>query len=246
MTAPPEIPPHARIVELRQYTLVPGRRDELIELFDREFVVPQEDVGMHVVGQFRDLDDPDRFVWLRGFESTSSRADGLTAFYYGPVWARHCQAANATMIDSDNVLLLRPVCLGPSYPLFGRRDAVDRGAGLLCADIFVAEPDDCPPGAVPGAELADALTDALTDAGADVVGLFETSGLPNNFPQLPIRNDTAVVALTRFADSAELAEFMVRTRVGTPYHLAVVRAFGGADLTVERRRLRPTAMSQLR
>ena len=35
-----------------------------------ELEVPQEDVGMRGVGQFRDLHDPDAFVWLRGFERT--------------------------------------------------------------------------------------------------------------------------------------------------------------------------------
>ncbi len=52
------------IVELRQYTLREGRRDELIDLFDREFVETQEQLGIAVLGQFRDLDRPDRFVWL--------------------------------------------------------------------------------------------------------------------------------------------------------------------------------------
>src|SRR5688572_25580775 len=55
------------ITELRQYTLHPGKRDTLIDLFDREFVETQEAVGMTLIGQFRDLDKPDRFVWLRGF-----------------------------------------------------------------------------------------------------------------------------------------------------------------------------------
>ena len=52
----------------------PGRRDDLIELFDREFVETQEAVGIQVIGQFRDLDDPNRFVWLRGFNDMSARA----------------------------------------------------------------------------------------------------------------------------------------------------------------------------
>ena len=30
------------VLELRQYTLHPGRRDELVALFEREFVEPQE------------------------------------------------------------------------------------------------------------------------------------------------------------------------------------------------------------
>ncbi|WP_370943120.1 NIPSNAP family protein [Amycolatopsis sp. cg5] len=102
------------VVELRQYTLRPGRRDELIELFEREFVESQEALGIRLPGRFRDLDDPDRFVWVRGFESMEARKAALEAFYYGPVWKKHGPAANATMLDSDNVLLLRP--LGADFP----------------------------------------------------------------------------------------------------------------------------------
>jgi hypothetical protein len=96
------------IVELRQYTLHPGMRDTLIELFDREFVETQEALGMKIIGQFRDMDNSNRFVWLRGFHDMPSRADALKSFYSGLVWKAHGKAANATMIDSDNVLLLRP------------------------------------------------------------------------------------------------------------------------------------------
>ena len=96
------------IVELRQYTLHPGKREVLIDLFDREFIETQEAVGIKVIGQFRNVDDPDRFVWLRGFPDMTSRAKALQDFYSGPVWKAHREAANATMIDSDNVLLLRP------------------------------------------------------------------------------------------------------------------------------------------
>lgn len=97
------------VIELRQYTLQAGKRDTLIDLFDREFVESQEVHGTLIIGQFRDLGDPDRFVWLRGFEDMPSRPTALQRFYGGPVWRRHSAAANATMIDSDNVLLLRPV-----------------------------------------------------------------------------------------------------------------------------------------
>jgi quinol monooxygenase YgiN len=62
-----------RIVELRRYALKPGARDTLIELFDREFIETQEEGGMQLLGQFRDLDDPDSFVWLRCFRDMSTR-----------------------------------------------------------------------------------------------------------------------------------------------------------------------------
>jgi hypothetical protein len=98
-----------QVVELRQYTLHPGARDTLVALFEAEFVTGQEAAGIHVIGTFRDLDDPDRFVWLRGFSTMDDRKTALERFYYGPVWQAHRAAANATMIDSDDVLLLRPV-----------------------------------------------------------------------------------------------------------------------------------------
>ncbi|GAA4581069.1 NIPSNAP family protein [Micromonospora coerulea] len=104
------------IVELRQYTLHPGQRDVLINLFDREFVETQEAAGMAVIAQFRDLDDPERFVWLRGFEDMPCRAEALGRFYGGPAWKTHKDQANATMFDSDNVLLLRPVTARTGFP----------------------------------------------------------------------------------------------------------------------------------
>ncbi len=97
------------IVELRQYTLLPGQREVLIALFDREFVTGQEADGMAIIGQFRDLDREDRFVWMRGFPDMPSRLASLTAFYSGKCWKAHSAAANATMLDVSDVLLLHPV-----------------------------------------------------------------------------------------------------------------------------------------
>lgn len=53
------------VIELRRYRLHPGRRDELVALFERECVETREAEGIDLIGQFIDLDDPDRFVWLR-------------------------------------------------------------------------------------------------------------------------------------------------------------------------------------
>jgi hypothetical protein len=121
------------IVELREYTLHPGTREDLIDLFDREFVETQEVLGVHVIGQFRDVDRPDRFVWLRGFPDMDSRLASLTSFYGGPVWDAHEDAANATMIDSDNVLLLRPARVGSGFAHPPRRTR--DGGGTLLAEL---------------------------------------------------------------------------------------------------------------
>src|SRR5438105_15955772 len=132
------------IVELRQYTLHPGKRDILIDLFDREFIEPQEAVGIKVIGQFRDLDRPDRFVWLRGFRDMPSRAKALTDFYSGPVWKAHREAANATMIDSDNVLLLRSARPTSGFSLENTKrpppGTKEISNNLVVATIYYLEP----------------------------------------------------------------------------------------------------------
>jgi hypothetical protein len=65
------------VFELRQYTLYSGKRDTLISLFEKNFIESQDAVGAHVLGTFRDLDDPDRFVWLRGFRDMQTRQQAL-------------------------------------------------------------------------------------------------------------------------------------------------------------------------
>src|ERR671922_1233314 len=88
------------IVDLRQYTLYPGTRDGFVALFDREFVETQEATGMRVIGQFRDLGDPNRFVWMRGFPDMPSREKALTAFYvHSAAWRTHAETARSHMID---------------------------------------------------------------------------------------------------------------------------------------------------
>lgn len=200
--APHAAQPTCSIVELRQYTLHPGRRDALIELFDREFVETQEAAGITVFGQFRDLDDADRFVWLRGFFDMAARQAALSAFYGGPIWKKHRDAANATMVDSDNVLLLRPAWPGSGLATQGPRPASTNPtaprAGVLDASIFhLHRPADD--------ELLDrcrhTLTPLLERAGAAVLGWYASESATNNFPRLPVREgEHVLVGLALFKD----------------------------------------------
>jgi hypothetical protein len=78
------------IVDLRDYTLVPGKLDLLIERFENLFMGEQERLGAQMLGAFRDADDPDRFVWLRGCADLAARQRILTAFYEGgEMWKQH-------------------------------------------------------------------------------------------------------------------------------------------------------------
>ncbi|KIF76440.1 NIPSNAP family containing protein [Streptomyces sp. 150FB] len=200
---PPTDPAHSTaVIELRQYTLRPGRRDELIELFDREFVETQEEAGMSVLGQFRDLDDPDRFVWLRGFPDMAARRRALTAFYDGPVWAEHGPQANATMLDSDDVLLLRPLSDENGFALSpSERPRI----GAPAPDRFVsATVWSFPPGRSDGVALIrDGLLPVLNTTGPAPLAALTTETAHNTFPRLPIRAGENVAAiLTSYPDES--------------------------------------------
>lgn len=216
------------IVELRQYTLHPGRRDDLIDLFEREFVESQEAVGMTLIGQFRDLDDPDRFVWLRGFPNMEARRRALEAFYFGPVWQGHREAANLTMINSDNVLLLKPLDEASDFTLGERepRGASGPGAGRIIAGVHVLNGPDDP---LPGRFRRDVIP-SLREAGAASIAVLVTDSRPNTFPRLPVREDEQVLVwIAVFADPA------------------TADAAHGIfpDQSIQRLRLKPTARSRL-
>jgi hypothetical protein len=236
--------PCCRIVELRQYTLHPHQRDVLIELFEKELVEPQRRAGAEVLGQFRDLDDPDRFVWLRGFDSMEARTRALTAFYYGAVWKQHRQAANVTMLDSDNVLLLHPVA--PEGGFASRSDRGGSGSkSVVTATIHYVASDQLSAFA---AFFAKRLRPSAEALGADVLATFESETSLNSFPQLPIRaHDSVFIWFARFSDEGAADAFFRRLhavpgwREGAPEHLlpALMRK-------PEVLRLRPTEQSWLR
>jgi hypothetical protein len=190
------------VVELRQYTLHPARFDPFATLFEREFIEPQEAVGITVIGQFRDLDDANRFVWLRGFADMEARGRALEAFYGGALWKSLREEANANFIDTDNVLLLRPVSAAGAVDLHGLARA-PRGASIGSPGLIVA--------AVYPVDRADAdefkrwferdMKPALAQAGIEVSGWFETEPAPNNFPRLPVREgEHVLVWIARFAE----------------------------------------------
>jgi hypothetical protein len=172
------------IVELRQYTLKPGQRDVLIDLFEREFVESQIASGITMLGMFRDLGDPDRFVWLRGFPDMRARAASLADFYYGPAWRANRDEANGTMIDSDNVLLLRPSPLpldSRDEPLVG--NAFTIGVVSLHAPCDAATID----------RFQEIVQPLLALAGWQLLGCFETEEHENTFPALPVRDGEHVL-----------------------------------------------------
>ena len=226
------------IVELRQYTCHAGRRDELIALFEREFIEGQDAVGAPVLGTFRDADDPDRFVWLRGFVSMPRRAEALEAFYSGPVWQAHRNAANPTMLDSDNVLLLHPSSLGRGFDL-GARPAGATGDILA----FLHYMDDAL--LAPFAHFFETtMRPQILADGAQVLASFASETSANTFLRLPIRERDRVFVW--FARPGREAAFLERRRQRSGWRDGAPEALLPAFMRKpEVLRLRATARSRL-
>jgi quinol monooxygenase YgiN len=229
------------VVELRRYALRPGLRETLIELFEREFVETQEAVGMRVLGTFRDEDDPDSFVWLRGFADMSARPEALQAFYGGPVWAEHGKAANATMIDSDNVLLLHPLddrsrlALDPARraPTQAHGPARDGSAAVTICPLARSRAKSF------RSLFETELASVLGDAGARIRATFATEHAENNYPPLPVREGEEVfVWLSQFENATARDAHLA----GIDLHDLLAGRLAGEPETL---RLQPTTRSLL-
>lgn len=183
------------VFELRRYTLKPGARDTLIEVFDTHLVETQEAVGMSVVCQFRDPAAPDQFVWFRGFRDQAARTRALPAFYGGSVWAEHGPAANETMLEWHDVLMLKPATPGSGFDSSGRErlppgtSDLEDGRTYLVA-IHHLVPDTADDVAVLAAK---AIADAVHATGGEVLASLIGDRSENGFARLPVREGECVV-----------------------------------------------------
>jgi quinol monooxygenase YgiN len=235
------------VVERRQYMLHPGQRDTLIDLFERHLIEAQEDVGMHIIGQFRDLDDPDRFVWLRGFQSMRRRRHGLEAFYGGPVWARHRKTANATIIDSDNVLLLDPILLAPANSERSTRRTGPAGReqpqSIIQAVTLPCRHNTSREALI--SMLHDHIRPTLTALGAAPLACFTTLHEPNDFPILPVRDSDVLVWLTRFPDHQAFDHHQSLAAQSTDWAALIENLQSMSTGPLEILRLQPTTRSEI-
>jgi hypothetical protein len=215
----------------------------MIEVFEGKLLEPQEDAGMRLVGQFRDLDDPNRFTWMREFPSMEARARALTEFYTGRVWKAHRGEANPLLEDNDNVLLLRPAApeLALSAPPNARPKPGSRPAAaeLIVATIYYLWKD---PAEGFTQFFRSRVMPELARAGMPVLGAYVTETTPNNFPALPVRQHEKVfVWFTRASDASAYENARTSLNASLGAELAEYQERAAQVL-----RLSPTSRSLLR
>jgi hypothetical protein len=176
------------VVELRRYTIKEGERDRFARDFEAFFPEAIQQTGAIVAGEFLERDRSSAFTWIRGFRDMDERAKSNAALYYGAVWKEHRVLMNSLMLDSDDVLLLKPLAPGRGVPILPAVDPVReaQGArGIVVAQIFRIQPD----GVDAFVRQAAPAFTAYRATGAREAGVLVTLDAKNNFPQLPIRSD---------------------------------------------------------
>jgi heme-degrading monooxygenase HmoA len=107
----------AMIVEVRSYRIKPGKRAEFIEFFETKAVPALRSHGMKILGPLLDVENPNKFVFLRSFPSLDDRESMKNKFYEGELWKNELEGIAMPMIDSYDVILCETskgyVCDGP-------------------------------------------------------------------------------------------------------------------------------------
>lgn len=232
------------LFELRSYRCKPGQRDALIAMFEEAFLDAYQAGGTRVVATFRHLDQADRWVWIRAFRSAAERGAALKAFYGSAAWKARADPANATIRDIDPALLLRAAGTAAVATL-GMAPA--RGA-VLPESRYLVEIHPLAEGSASRIQALferDAAPLQATLGAAPPIA-FVTDRSENSFPRQPVRTETTLVTLTRFAGADELAAFESARAASAAWREYAAALGKHLAAPPEMHRLQPTARSALR
>ena len=93
------------IVEVRSYRIKAGKRDEFIDFFEKRSVPALQSHGMKIIGPLIDLENPNKFVFLRGFPSIEDLHRMKDEFYGGDLWRKELEQIAMPMLESYDVTL---------------------------------------------------------------------------------------------------------------------------------------------
>ncbi|WP_339387056.1 hypothetical protein [Vibrio caribbeanicus] len=103
-----------KVVELREYRIKPGKTKEWLDWMREEIFPYQISKGMNILDTYLRTDENGRdyFVWLREFESESSRQT-IYLQTYNDWWIKEVRPRVFSLIDEDSVSvkLIQPLDL---------------------------------------------------------------------------------------------------------------------------------------
>jgi hypothetical protein len=177
-----------------------------------------------------------------------TRDAALRAFYGGALWKAHREAANATMIDSDDVLLLRAAGRGePFGRLDGSRpgpEADARSTSLVLGTVWLL---DRPVDEEFLRFFEEQVRPVLVGAGGPPRACLQTEEAKNTFPQLPVRpGEHSFVWFTTFPGQEQWSAHQAELERSLEWNAEVLPRMASRVRATQRLRLEPTARSLFR
>ncbi|MDB5232188.1 MAG: family containing protein [Chitinophagaceae bacterium] len=186
-----------KALELRNYILKPGQRENFTNLFESTFIIPQQEAGSFPLGVFKVKGADNNFFWIRGFHNMATRNKALNEFYHGDVWKQNRTAANSMIVNNDNVYLLKPLFIGDNEigndPGFNT-NWFEKQEGITVIDFYISN------------TKLDKLiefvkkqyTGLLSTAGIETTSFWVSEMTTNDFPGLPVFQDKNLLVQVSF------------------------------------------------
>jgi hypothetical protein len=173
-----------QVIEFRRYIIKEGEREHFAQFFESFFPEAFQQLGAIAAGSFFERKNPSGFTWIRGFHTIEDRAIANAEFYYGLVWKEHKKTVNDRIVDSDNVLLLRPLSSDRGITILPAVDLItdaDGAQGIVVAEIFAIKANSVEA----FANAAEPTFAGYRAAGVREAGVLVTLDVLNNYPSCP-------------------------------------------------------------
>ncbi len=95
--------------ELRQYRVVPEKREEWVRMMEEEIIPFQIAQGMVVIGSFVGQEQEDLYVWIRRFESEEQRQALYARVYESDYWQNEISPRVGEILDRTRIQVTRLV-----------------------------------------------------------------------------------------------------------------------------------------
>jgi hypothetical protein len=190
-----------QVLELRNYVITEGKRDEFIDSFKVAVEDYQNARGAYILGLYNVKGAENNFFWFRGYDSMPARKKAMEAVYSSPSWPAIGSMTQKFVINFQNVHLLKPFDINTADTVSGVEAAwFDKPHGVAVIDFYIGN------GTRPALieYVRKTYHNLLISAGVKDITYWIAEDKPNNYPQHPVFQDSnALVSISFFKNENE-------------------------------------------
>lgn len=196
------------VLELRNYVIAEGGRDQFIDSFKTSVEDYQNAKGAYILGLYKVKDAENNFFWLRGYDSMAARKKAMEAVYSSPEWPGISRMTQKYVINFYNVHLVKPFDINTGDSVSGV-DAIwfDKRKGVTVIDFYTGN----------GTRgdvinyVRETYHNLLMSAGVKDITYWIAEDQPNNYPQHPVFQDSnSLISISFFRNESEYRTMKIK------------------------------------